>query len=270
MLTSEQVEFFHENGYLQGPRILSDDQLVELRAALDRVLRGESEGKPEYIVGLGQKDDSDTKAVNQTVNAWCADPVFRRHIHNPAITTAVAQLLGTDEVRLWHDQVLIKPPGGGKVVPWHQDWMYWQMVDRPDMLTCWIPLTDATEQNGCMMFVPRSHKWGLFEFIDLGGDMSKLLEVAQVPEGEKIEVVACPTKAGYCTFHHSLTFHGTSINQTDKARSAVIAHYMSGDCRYTAKTEHPMKKHTTVAIGERLTGEMYPLVYANGSPVPAA
>jgi len=267
MLSPEQVAFFQQNGYVEGGAIYTADDVVRIGDALDRVLAGESEGSPEYTVGLAAKGPDDKKAVLQTVNAFCADPVFHEHVFNPKITAAAAQLLGVDSLRVFHDQVLIKPPGGGKVVPWHQDYMYWQIIADPRMITCWIPLDDATEANGCMMFVPRSHTWGLFESIDLGGDMNKLLGDARLPAGEKIEVIPVPTKAGHCTFHHSLTFHGTSINTTDRSRRAIIVHYMDGASRYNAAKKHVVEKYIDVADGEVIVSDMLPLVFDKGKPV---
>ena len=34
-------------------------------------------------------------------------------------------------------------------------------ADEATILTVWLPLTDATEQNGCMQVIPRSHREGL-------------------------------------------------------------------------------------------------------------
>lgn len=267
MLTAEQVRSFHENGFVEGFPVYDARQVDEMGSALAAVLAGESEGSPEYTVGLAAKGPGDRMAVTQTVNAFCADPVFHRHIYNPHITTACAALLGVDSLRVFHDQILIKPPGGGKVIPWHQDYMYWQIIAEPRMMTCWMPLDDATTENGCMMFVPRSHKWGLFDFIDLGGNMEKLFDDPKMPPGETIEIVPLPTKAGHCTFHHSLTFHGTSINTTDRPRRAVIVHYMAGDSRYNAAKDHVVSKYISCADGEVISSEMLPLVFHKGEPV---
>jgi ectoine hydroxylase-related dioxygenase (phytanoyl-CoA dioxygenase family) len=54
-------------------------------------------------------------------------------------------------------QVFCKPPVTGKAIPWHQDGQYWPI--RP-IATCsvWIALDDATPENGCMRYIPGSHK----------------------------------------------------------------------------------------------------------------
>lgn len=43
-------------------------------------------------------------------------------------------------------------------------------------LTCWIGLDDATTENGCLNYVPGSHKWGLLERLELGGEMDAIFE----------------------------------------------------------------------------------------------
>lgn len=260
MLSAEQIAFFRENGFVQGPRLLDDSQLEAMRDAVTRVLKGESERQAEYTVGLPTKEGQEAKAVTQTLNAWQADRVIRYHILGSRVAEACAQLLDVSQLRLFHDQILIKPPGGGNVVPWHQDYMYWQIVDRPEMITCWMPLDDATEENGCMLFVPRSHTWGLFPTVDFGSDFETLLREANAPVGEKLEIVPLPTKAGHCTFHHALTFHGTSINRTNRPRRAVIGHYMSGACRYRAAGEHYLKKHIQLEDGAEFDDALFPTV----------
>ena len=105
MLTDEQVHSFRKNGFLNyGERVLTDEQLSALRESLARVLNGESGASPEAISNIGGDDKS---VVTQIVNVWEAEPAFRAHLYNTTIVPMVAQLMGTDTVRVWHDQMQI-------------------------------------------------------------------------------------------------------------------------------------------------------------------
>ena len=72
-----------------------------------------------------------------------------------------------------------------------------------DHLTCWIGLDDVDRENGCMYYIPKSHKWGLLEKESLTGDMDAIREKLtpeQVADfNNKIPV---EMSAGEASFHH--------------------------------------------------------------------
>ena len=72
------------------------------------------------------------------------------------------QLLGTG-FRLFHDQLFIKPAKHGSVVAWHQDYSYLTWSTPMSHLTYWMGLDNVDTENGCMYYVPESHRWGLLE-----------------------------------------------------------------------------------------------------------
>ena len=88
------------------------------------------------------------------------DPAFHDLLWHPAFVVPASQLLG-GAVRFWHDQLFVKPAHDGGVVIWHQDYSYWTRTKPMAHLTCWIGLDDSTTENGCVHYVPRSHRWDL-------------------------------------------------------------------------------------------------------------
>ena len=132
----------------------------------------------------------------------------------------VQRLLGPD-LKIYVDQTLCKPPRLGSAKPPHQDSAYWTSIDPPNLVICWMALDDATEENGCMRFIPGSHKLGVIEH--------KRLEDFRV-EDEKVDYaseVCVPLKAGGCSFHHSLAMHRTDANRSDDRRIGLTVAYMS-------------------------------------------
>ena len=63
---------------------------------------------------------------------------------------------------MFRDQVLLKPPGGQDKPP-HQDQSYFRVVPEDSLVTAWIALDAATEENGCMRYVPGSHRYAVFD-----------------------------------------------------------------------------------------------------------
>ena len=190
MLTPAQIQTFHETGYLNDNiRVLTDEQLHALRDRLDAVIEGRSEAPPEALrnmKGGGLRSDS---VVVQIVNIWQADDLFRAHLCNPTALDAMADLMGTDTIRVWHDQIQYKPPVVGNSTDWHQDFPAWPILEPADLISCWVALDDATLENGCMRMVPGSHKWGTHHALGTGENFAPTYDPARLPEGAKVEVV---------------------------------------------------------------------------------
>src|SRR2546430_11711585 len=83
-----------------------------------------------------------------------------RSLYHPEICAMAAQLIGTDTLRVWHDQAQYKPPKIGGSTDWHQDHPYWPILQPADLVSAWVALDDASEEHGCMRMVRRSHLWG--------------------------------------------------------------------------------------------------------------
>ena len=159
----------------------------------------------------------------------------------------VATVLVGQPVEFWYDQFLAKPPREGAPTDWHQDEGYWgrNLDDRG--ITCWLPLQDVDERNGCMHFIDRGHRDGVLEHRQPGHVQSDLLHCAP----DLTRAVACPIRAGSVTFHHGKTPHMTPANQSDAWRSAVSTHMRvvgsagEGD-------HYPWKVYVDQRTGERI------------------
>lgn len=265
LLSDEQVARFREQGFLNYGPILTPDELNALREALNRTMQGESDAKPESLRNIGGGEDN---VVTQIVNIWEAEPAFYRHLFNDRIVSMVAQLIGTDTVRVWHDQVQVKPPRIGGPTIWHQDHPYWPVIQPADLVSAWVALEDATVENGCMSMVPHSHQWGPYQGGTVGSNpdgWGPAADPSFPPEGEKIETVACEVPAGGVVFHHCLTWHGAPPNRSEKDRPAIAVHYMPGWTRYEPQGRtHLVEHHITVAPGEPLRGDHFPTVLEDG------
>ena len=272
-LSPEQVQKFRKEGFLLFPeQVVGSAELAELNAALKRVLAGDSAAAPERVTNL---TGDERNVVVQVVNIWEAEPAFRRHLSNPAIVGMVADLMGADTVRVWHDQIQIKPAGNGGPTVWHQDHPYWPIVEPAELVSAWVALEDATIENGCMWMTPGSHKWGAYGNGTVGLKDDGLwpdCDMEKLPEGAKVEIVPCPVAAGSVVFHHCLTWHGAPHNASSFARPAIAVHYMPGHTRYVKEPgrSHLVEHHVEVANGDVLRGKHFPTVLEDGILVEAA
>src|SRR5262249_28974531 len=125
MLSEAQIQEFHQRGFVHGGPVITEAQADTMRERLFAVMEGRADGKAEAVRDF---HDGKQSSVVQIVNIWEADDLFHRHLYNPQICEMVLQLMGTDTLRVWHDQVQYKPPHIGGPTDWHQDHPYWPII----------------------------------------------------------------------------------------------------------------------------------------------
>jgi ectoine hydroxylase-related dioxygenase (phytanoyl-CoA dioxygenase family) len=119
-------------------------------------------------------------------------------------------------------------------------------------------LDDVDEQNGCMMFLPKSHKVGQLKPINLA-EPEDLFEYAKESGLHDKKPVVVRMKAGSCTFHNGLTFHYAFANQTNKPRRAFVMIFMPDGTTYNGK-QHPITSELDLNKDQPLLGGLFPLL----------
>ena len=280
MLTDTQIAEFHRDGFLNGGRILDDDEVQKLIDELEGLLeRGpdsfaEGEPKPVLFHNMARNRDSES-TVWQIVNIWEVCPAYRQLIYHPVIVESISRLTGAGDLMVWHDQIQYKPAESGGATNWHQDAPLWPIIKPMTPVSAWIPMDDADEENGCMWMVPGSHKWGnQIEFLRTQGHLQTLDEFNNLagyepPDGAKPTPVPWPVKRGEISFHHSLTWHGSPFNTSSRPRRAIAIHYMTGEAKFDASGNHIMKRFVDLPDGAPMAeaGTHFPVVCRDGEPV---
>jgi ectoine hydroxylase-related dioxygenase (phytanoyl-CoA dioxygenase family) len=260
-LTDQQVAFYHEQGYLAGVRILSDEQIGKLRTELAEFFDPNHAGRElwyEYHTNESSRPDT---VLFHALGAWRIGPGFHDLLWHPAFTVAASQLLG-GAVRFWHDQLFCKPARHGGVVAWHQDYSYWTRTQPMAHLTCWIGLDDSRRDNGCVHYVPGSHRWDLLPITGLAGNMEAIREVLSPEQWEQFnKPVAIELKAGECSFHHPLMVHGSFENRTDRPRRATVINAIRDGVKSASK-EPVLAGVPPIPPGEPMRGQFFPLLYS--------
>lgn len=258
-LTDEQVAFYHDHGYLAGVRILDDEQIEQLRSELEPFFRPDHEGRELWYEYHTNESPNPDTVLFHALGAWRISPGFHDILWHPAFTVAASQLLG-GAVRFWHDQLFCKPARHGGVVAWHQDYSYWTRTQPMAHLTCWIGLDDSRRDNGCLHYVPGSHRWDLLPITGLAGDMDAIREVLTPQQREQFQKpVAIELKAGECSFHHPLMVHGSFENRTDRPRRAVVINTFRDGVR-SASNESLLAGVPPIPSGEPMGGQFFPLL----------
>jgi ectoine hydroxylase-related dioxygenase (phytanoyl-CoA dioxygenase family) len=260
-LTDEQVRFYHEQGYLAGVRILTDQQIAKLRTELADFFQPQHAGHELWYEYHTNESAQPDKVLFHALGAWRIRPGFHDILWHPAFTVAASQLLG-GAVRFWHDQLFCKPARHGGVVAWHQDYSYWTRTKPMQHLTCWIGLDDSTRENGCVHYVPGSHNWTLLPITGLAGDMNAIHEVLTPEQWERFtHPVAIELKAGECSFHHPLMVHGSFENRTDRPRRATVINAFRDGTR-SDTDQAQLDGVPVIPPGQAMGGQFFPLLYS--------
>lgn len=219
-LTEEQIAFYHREGYLVLPRLTTDDEIERLRHIYDRLFArraGREEGN-QFDLG-GADEEGATATLPQILNpAKYAPELAETQLRVNALAVA-RQLLGA-EADYRGEHAILKPAGYGAPTPWHQDEAYWDPGKEYESMSIWVPLQEATAENGCMEFVPGSHRGEVLPHHSIGHDPR--VHGLEVDAADTSRAVACPLPPGGATIHHNRTLHYAGPNRSDAPRRAYI------------------------------------------------
>ena len=266
VITQQQTDFYQNNGYIIIEDFLNADELETWREAVKTAIEERNgqkiPGKAGAVTeddGINKEADYFSKVFDQLINLWQTNNKVKELMFDPKIGEMAATLSGVDGIRIWHDQALFKRPWANPT-SWHLDTPFWSFTDRR-ALSIWVALDDATLENGCLFFIPGSHKQTGFENPGIGKNMDSIFDF--YPAFKTAPSVAAPMKAGSCSFHNGLTIHGAHANMTPGSRRAMTCAYMpDGNVYNGIPNVLPQSYLETLNIGDVLNNEAQnPLIY---------
>lgn len=250
-LTEEQVLFFHLNGFVSVPTPITDDaEIARMREAYDRMFekRAGRESGDQFDLA-GADEDGETASLPQILNPAKYAPELNEGKYLDVLKVMCQQLFGPEaSVHVAH--AIFKPAGHGAATPWHQDEAYWDPNYQYQNASIWMPLQEASIENGCLWFVPGSHEWEITPHQPIGGDVRiHGLEMTRLDLVEN--AVACPLPAGGVTFHRNRTAHYAGPNKTNTPRRALILGTGRGNQPYPGTRSFPWNEVKQTARDER-------------------
>jgi len=220
LLSTEQINFFRQNGFVKLKNVLSPEAIAYLNATIsDEVQRLNSQHLP-----LEQRDTYG-KAFLQIMNIWTKSQSVKEIVFSKRLAKIAADLLGVSGVRLYHDQALYKEPHGG-ITPWHADQYYWPLANDATV-TVWIPLQETPLEMGPLEFSSQSFKLTAGRDKEIGDESQQMLNETLDKEGFKHVIE--PFEIGEVSFHRGWLFHRAGANNTDKMRGVMTMIYMDKD-----------------------------------------
>jgi phytanoyl-CoA hydroxylase len=271
-LSGEELLEFYRSGFLLLGRIVDDEALDSLRGAVadgratDDADLLDPDTWPEGEGGVPQEPG---RNVSFLFNVWRNDPRYEAVAMDPRLGGWATQVLGATRVRLLEDNALTKDPHTGGALKWHQDYSYWPLA-QPNAVTIWIALDDVTLENGAVQMATASHLLGerLPRVFGTGASYFKERRPAVVreittPADEGLDVATLEMKAGEASIHHSLTWHASGENTTDRARRASVFRYVADGTRWFGADRYEFNytdDELGLRLGDPIGGPYFPLI----------
>jgi ectoine hydroxylase-related dioxygenase (phytanoyl-CoA dioxygenase family) len=220
-ITNEQKAFYDENGFVVIEDFLDAGELETWRTVTEDAVKQrllERNG----LTNQNNPDDYYSQVFVQCVRLADTHEGMAHLMLDERLGKAAGTLAGVDGIRIWHDQALFKQPYGNPT-GWHLDNPYWSFYS-PHAISIWVALDRATLANGCLWYMPGTHKQARYDNSGIGSNIASLFSI--YPEWAHLKAVPAPCAAGSAVFHNGLVAHGAGANMTPNPRRAMTCAYM--------------------------------------------
>lgn len=255
IISKEKITEFRKKGHTLTQGVLSSEEIEAYRPVIvDAADRYNTEKRE-----LAERDTYG-KAFLQIMNLWRVDESVRKFVLAKRLAKIAADLMGVENVRLYHDQALFKEPGGGPT-PWHQDQYYWP-IDTNNTITMWMPLVDIGTDMGMLTFASGSFSNGAVFDFEISDESEDAFD-DYVKEQNFPITRAATMKAGDATWHRGFTIHNAPGNGSEKMREVMTVIYIADGARVSApKHRWQINDHAkwlmNKPIGELIDSELNP------------
>jgi ectoine hydroxylase-related dioxygenase (phytanoyl-CoA dioxygenase family) len=205
------AERFAEDGFVHPIRVYAEPEMEALRR--------------RFVAELLPLWRDPTRENDYTFQTHLLFPWLDAVVRHPPVLEAVSRLLGPD-LLLWNSGFVVKPAGDGYFASWHQDLTYWGL-EPAHVVTAWLAFTPSTTANGCVRFVPGSHRLGLLPVVETRAKDNMLSrgQVVRLADPDA-RAVAVELRPGEISIHHGLTVHASDPNRTDADRIGMTMTYI--------------------------------------------
>jgi len=261
-LREDAIDQFRRDGFIHLHRVVAPETLRRYADEITiKVLELNTMDLP-----LSQRSTYD-KAFLQVANIWRQSNIVKELVFSRRLARIATELLGSNGVRLYHDQALYKEPGGG-ITPWHVDQYYWPLAS-PATVTAWIPLQDTPVEMGPLSFASGSHRFPFLRDLSISDASEQVIQEAM--DRERYPYVERPFELGDVSFHNGYTFHRAPPNRSRQARQVMTIIYMERDIKVSEPTNDQQRGDLETwlpgtRIGATPDGPLNPVLYETRDP----
>lgn len=248
LLTQQQRQDYHANGYLLVERVIPQPWLDRLRAVTEAMVeRSRTLAKSNSMFDLEPNHTAAAPRLRRLTSPVDHDPAYWEFIEQGPVADIVADLVGPD-VKFHHSKLNFKWAEGGEEVKWHQDIQFFPHTNY-SVLTVGVYLHDCGLEQGPLGVVPGSHDGELFDQYDASGKWTGSLRDKDVPRAGVERAVYLPGPAGSITIHNCRTVHGSKPNLSDLGRPLLLYTMSSADAFQYVPNAMPSPRHGAILRG---------------------
>jgi len=256
-LSSDQITYFKENGFIKLKQVLSKE-VIEY---MDLIITEEVNRLNKQQLAL---EDRDTygKAFLQIMNIWRNSDHVKEIVFGKRLAEIATNLLQVSGVRIYHDQALYKEPSGGHT-PWHADQYYWPL-DTDKTITAWMPLQETPLDWGPLEFSAGSDQLVAGRDKEISDDSQSFLQEQLKSKGYPHLIEAFDL--GEVSFHKGWLYHRAGPNKSNQMRKVMTIIYMDKDIKLKAPENKNQQADWDAwcpgaVIGEVVDTPLNPIIY---------
>ena len=221
-------------GYCVYTDVLNAEEISAVRIELDAMLANLPARQLVYKDGKHQELDARPEYLTEP---HPKHPFWLELCRHPRVLDAVQSVLGPDLILIM-SHLIVKRPGDGLPVAWHQDNTYWHSVQGTDVTTVWLAIDETDRANGCMQVIPCTHEgYPEMDKVSTGGDDLLGLTVGVTPAMESA-AECLEMAAGSLSLHDSFVLHGSESNTSGRRRAAYTMRYANARTVFVNTAEH--------------------------------
>lgn len=221
-LTAEQVQFYHDHGFIHGPhRLFSEKEMHDYLMRLygiEAMLTSEKGGEwtDRYHVPNQTERDPFYELMHELVT-------------HPRVLHFVKQVLESDDLLVRNVDLVVKEPTNRSAFFWHPDTYQDIGYFREDITTAWLAMTPAHNANGGLWLLDKSHMRpnhpdGVDE------DCNHTVDTSGVEPTEGVY------EPGQMSCHHGRFLHASGSNMSDMRRIGLAIRYFTPRVRKDVAT----------------------------------
>jgi ectoine hydroxylase-related dioxygenase (phytanoyl-CoA dioxygenase family) len=267
VLTADLIEDFRRDGAVRVPGAFTRDEVALVERGIERNLAAPSE---RAIVA--SRDEDAGRFVEDFCN-WQRIPEYEQFIRGSQAASIAGRLMGTRQVRLYHDHMLVKEPGTRQRTPWHQDQPYYN-IGGSQTCSLWMPV-DPVSRSSTLEFVAGSHlgPWLMPRtFMDSQARWFPEGSLQDLPDIEAdrgcYPIVGWELEPGDGVFFHMLALHAAGGVGGDRRRRAFSVRFMGDDVVHAPRAWRTSPEFPGLADrlpeGEPMHDPLFPVLWERG------
>lgn len=265
VLTDEEIRQFQDDGVIMIKNAIAPNWMALIESGLEEARQDSSL--------LGKFMSRKVKGYQMDIFLWKRVDALRDLIYYGPFARWAQQLMQSEQVRFFYDQMFIKEPGTDAPTPWHQDLSFWP-IRGEQICSFWIPCDPVNRANSGLLYVKGSHKWPQ-RFKAISPDyVAAIIDetMDDIPDInanlDQYELLEWDMQPGDMLVFHPLTLHGSYGNSSRTMRRRALALRWTGDdVRYQPSSKRmPVHYAHTSKPGGPLEGAAFPRILPSMDP----